>query len=184
MAVLIDILTVAVTLVGIVLGAVALDSIREQAKASTPWLVDWLRRQAVKRLPEQMREDVAEEWAAWLEETPGPLAKLWCALGFLISAFKVPQPADAKTTKTVQRLFPKPFVSYSEHDDAKWLIWLKAASNKESFWLEAKAQEWLKHYCNSDDPEIRKLYVKVLKAYRNSIAHETKQGGKPEGDDQ
>ncbi len=83
--------------------AIALDLIRDQAKASTPWLVDWLRRQAVKRLPEQMRDEVAEEWAAWLDETPGPLAKLCCALGFLISAFKV-QATPSLQTKNYDNL--------------------------------------------------------------------------------
>jgi len=80
---------IAVTAAGVVGGAVALDLIRDQAKASTPRLAEWLRQRAVSRLPEPLQERLAEEWAAVLEDTAGPLAKLWCALGFLISAFRV-----------------------------------------------------------------------------------------------
>jgi hypothetical protein len=68
-----------------VIGAVALDLIRDQAKASTPRIAEWLRRRAVKRLPESLRERLDEEWAALLNETAGPLAKLGRAIGFLFS---------------------------------------------------------------------------------------------------
>ncbi|MGF1620359.1 MAG: hypothetical protein ACFCUR_07070 [Rhodomicrobiaceae bacterium] len=92
----------AIAVAGVVVGAVLLDLIRDQAKASTPWLADWLRQQAVKRLPESMREQADEEWRAWLEETPGPLAKLWHAIGFLIFTFRVP-PSPQKQSRAEQK---------------------------------------------------------------------------------
>jgi hypothetical protein len=65
---------------------VAMDMIRDEAKASTPRLAEWLRQRAVRRLPESFRARLDEEWAALLADTPGPLSKLRHAIGFLLSA--------------------------------------------------------------------------------------------------
>ena len=153
-----------------------LDLIRDQAKASTPRIAEWLLKRAVGRLPELLRERLNEEWAAMLDETAGPLAKLWCAFGFLISALRVqplpqPEPKAADKSITTRAIGTIP---QSTEEYANWLIWLHAASSKKSIWLETEVAEWLmRHHPdrNSDDPETTRLYVKVLKAYRNLIVH-------------
>jgi hypothetical protein len=168
-------LTAAITAITTVFILILLDLIRDQAKASTPLIAEWLRRIAVKRLPEPLRERANEEWASWLDETPGPIAKLVRAFGFLISApglrveKEEPDQADKPVTTWARGTIPQ-----STYEYANWLIWLQAASSKKSIWLETEVEEWLtRHHPNHNvnDPETTRLYLKVLKAYRNSIAH-------------
>lgn len=107
---MVDLIYVLAAGLGVILAAVALDLVRDQAKASTPWIVEWLRRRAVRRLPEPLRERVDEEWASWLDETPGPIAKLWRVFGFLISVpdlrieKEVPSQADEHSRTTTIRM--------------------------------------------------------------------------------
>jgi RNA polymerase sigma factor (sigma-70 family) len=84
-----ELITIIGGAVGAIIAAIAMDLIRDQAKASTPRIAEWLRGRAVKRLPEELRERLDEEWAALLNDTVGPLAKLWCCVGLLISTLRI-----------------------------------------------------------------------------------------------
>jgi hypothetical protein len=54
-----------------------------ELKAWTPWTVDWLIRRAVRRLPDDQRARLDEEWRSHVSEVPGELGKLVTAIGFL-----------------------------------------------------------------------------------------------------
>jgi hypothetical protein len=56
-----------------------------QANASAPAVARWIVRRAVLRLPPELRERYTEQWLADLQDIPGPLAKLWTAVGFVVS---------------------------------------------------------------------------------------------------
>jgi hypothetical protein len=172
-----------------VAATLALDMIRDEAKASTPRLAEWLRQRAVNRLPLPLQERLGEEWAAVLADMPGPISKLWCAVGFLISAFRVepapesePEPVTTRASGTIP---PNVFLQHSSDDEyAKWVALLQAVAGKKSIEIEVEIKglrQWLiqlypDRYFN-DDETMRRI-VKLLKAHRNSIAHAGSFGGK------
>lgn len=55
---------------------------RAEFEAWTPWLAERLRRLALRPLCGELRERLDEEWRAYLEEVPGFLGKVICAVGF------------------------------------------------------------------------------------------------------
>jgi hypothetical protein len=70
-----------IAIVGFILAAL----VGEQAIASAPAIARWIVQRAVLRLPEGMRERYSEERLRVVEDVPGPLLKLWSAVGVLIS---------------------------------------------------------------------------------------------------
>jgi hypothetical protein len=70
------------TVVGLALAWVIGTLITEQTKVSTPIVASWIARRAARRLPQDLRVELEEEWLAVLENTPGPLLKLKTAVGF------------------------------------------------------------------------------------------------------
>jgi ribosomal protein S27AE len=58
-------------------------------KAWVPRLTEYLIRRAVRRLPEDQRERLAEEWTADVADTPGDLAKLVFACGLKCASRKI-----------------------------------------------------------------------------------------------
>ncbi len=70
-------------MVGAILLAVASRLICEDVKEWLPWITRRLIEQAVNRLPEKERERFKEEWWGHVNETPGQLAKLYVAYGYL-----------------------------------------------------------------------------------------------------
>lgn len=71
--------------------------IRAEYEAWTPWLAKKLRKLAVASLPSALRERFDEEWAAYLEETPGYIGKMVAALGFVVAACRVTLPILVRT---------------------------------------------------------------------------------------
>ena len=61
----------------------------DDVKAWVPRLADYLIRLAVRRLPVDQRERLAEEWAADVADTPGDLAKLVFACGLICASTKI-----------------------------------------------------------------------------------------------
>jgi hypothetical protein len=56
------------------------------------WLPKWAeaaRKRAVKTLPDRLRDRYDEEWEAYLLDTPGPISKLVCAIGFMVAAKRI-----------------------------------------------------------------------------------------------
>ena len=62
---------------------------RSEFEAWMPWIAERLRRAALKRLPSTLRERLDEEWASYLDETPGYVGKVWQALGFNFAARRI-----------------------------------------------------------------------------------------------
>lgn len=62
---------------------------RSEFEACMPWLAERLRRLALKLLSGAIRDRLDEEWAAYLQEIPGYLAKLVCAAGFVLAAGRI-----------------------------------------------------------------------------------------------
>jgi hypothetical protein len=60
--------------------------VADECKAWLPWITGRMTKLAVRRLPKRQRERYEEEWASYLDEVPGELAKLWVAYGFLKAA--------------------------------------------------------------------------------------------------
>jgi hypothetical protein len=61
----------------------------DELKAWTPWVIERIIRSAVSMLPESERERFEEEWRSHIHEFPGPLGKLYQALGLLFAARKM-----------------------------------------------------------------------------------------------
>lgn len=62
----------------------------DEVKAWLPSIAEHLKELAVRRLPVEQRERYSEEWASYLNDTPGEIAKIWTALGFFRGAQNVP----------------------------------------------------------------------------------------------
>lgn len=78
-----------------VLGVMAASCSRvlaDEFKAWAPWIINFLVRRAVDRLPQEQRERYAEEWGADIAETPGDIGKLIRAVGFQRAARKISEP--------------------------------------------------------------------------------------------
>jgi hypothetical protein len=77
------------TTAGLVVTAVLVKLIGDEAKAWLPKIVERLVRRAIKKLPDVEQERFDEEWRADLDETPGDLGKLLIALGFQFAAWRM-----------------------------------------------------------------------------------------------
>jgi hypothetical protein len=53
--------------------------LQDEVKEVLPWLAERLVRRAARRMPEEVRDDYANEWVAELYGKPGRIAKLWFA---------------------------------------------------------------------------------------------------------
>jgi hypothetical protein len=80
-----EMMSAAATVIGAILIGVIINLISDETQGIVPKLAHWLLDLAVARLPERLRARYDEEWAAVLNDTRGPLTKVWCASGFLIS---------------------------------------------------------------------------------------------------
>lgn len=78
-----------VTLLLGALGALAITLLHSEVEAWLPWVAERLRRLAVRPLQGELRIRFEEEWGAYLNEVPGPVSKVICALGFNIAAHRV-----------------------------------------------------------------------------------------------
>lgn len=54
----------------------------EQAKASAPLIAKWIVLRAVSKAPQELQARLEEEWLAVVQDTAGPLHKIWIAVGF------------------------------------------------------------------------------------------------------
>lgn len=86
--------------IGAILATIVGALLAEQAKASSPGIAKWIVMRAVRRVPVELRERLEEEWLAVIEGTPGPVAKIWIAVGFRWSVAQIvrahfPVPAAA-----------------------------------------------------------------------------------------
>jgi hypothetical protein len=68
-----------------ILGGVLAALLGAQAIASAPAIARWTVRRAVVRLPEELQDRYSEEWLRVVEDVPGPLLKLWTALGYVLA---------------------------------------------------------------------------------------------------
>jgi lipopolysaccharide/colanic/teichoic acid biosynthesis glycosyltransferase len=57
-----------------------------EAKEWHPHLLSKIIMLAANRLPKRQRARFTEEWSAHVEETPGAVVKLWCAIGFFVAS--------------------------------------------------------------------------------------------------
>jgi len=76
--------SIAVAVSGAVLGGLAKSEIEG-------WLPRWaeiLRQIAVKQTPDPYRDRFSEEWAAYLNDMPGPISKFLAGLGFVRAALE------------------------------------------------------------------------------------------------
>jgi hypothetical protein len=73
---------------GILLAATA-SQLASEFRDWTPHLTDWLINRAVRRLPSDFRERMAEEWREFVSDTPGHIAKLVRAAGLGLAARRV-----------------------------------------------------------------------------------------------
>lgn len=69
---------------------------RSEFEAWMPWFAKMLRRAGVRLSPAPLRERLAEEWEAYLEEVPGHLAKVACALGFVAAGLNLSMRANLR----------------------------------------------------------------------------------------
>jgi hypothetical protein len=76
------------TLIGI-FGAILIGLLTDELLCWTPLLSVWLVRQSSARLPAEIRERYLEEWHAHLNDTPGRLSKVACALGTWLAVVTV-----------------------------------------------------------------------------------------------
>ena len=86
--------TLLIAVVGALLGRQAVDS----APSFARWLVNF----GVRRLPEHLRERYREEWLRVIEDVPGPLLKVWTALGFVVSVRSLNDQHDSKLQENAQ----------------------------------------------------------------------------------
>jgi hypothetical protein len=166
----------------IAIGAIFLDLIRDQAKTSTPGLADWLRRQAVKQLPEPMKERLGGEWEADLHDTDGALAKLLAAFGFVISAFKVQmtpelrQKTDDEAGKTKATGGTSYSTSYTIENYVRFLRTFDEYQLRDLVLRDAKSIEkliWITYeYDWNDNRETLRRLQRLLKTYRDEIVHD------------
>ena len=82
MGVIASILLAFVSVAVAILVSVTSRLLAEDVKAWRPKLTDWLISRAVLRLPADQRERLNEEWRSHVNETPGGLTKVWCAIGY------------------------------------------------------------------------------------------------------
>jgi hypothetical protein len=72
-----------------VFGAALSRVLSDEFKAWNPWIVERLIRLAERKLPEEYRERLSEEWRSHIDEIPGDLGKLLTACGFLQASTKI-----------------------------------------------------------------------------------------------
>ncbi len=93
-------------LLAAVLIPIATRLITDDLKEWLPWITRWLVKRAVRRLPEDQRERLEEEWWSHINDCPGDLAKIYVAYGYLAaskSINRIVQPADRlPVTKRMQ----------------------------------------------------------------------------------
>jgi hypothetical protein len=128
-----------------------------------------MRKRAVNHLPEPMRERLAEEWAALLADTPGPISKLWCALGFLIAAPSLRMEVDKEEAKTAEPKVDAPVTTRATGTIPPPDVVIH--TQFEDWWVAVK------DYRSNSDKTAR-----LFRLYRNSMTHGTlaKRSDEPE----
>jgi hypothetical protein len=86
---------IVLTLILAFLAKVLLSVAASELKEWTPWLVKRLIDFGARRQPEDRQERAREEWASWVNETPGTIGKYWVAFSFVRSA--ITQSAKRRT---------------------------------------------------------------------------------------
>jgi len=71
------------------LGAMLLSLLGDETSAWLSWLIERMLRCSLRKLPAHLRERFAEEWRGHLNEVPGLIAKLVCAMEFVIAAYRM-----------------------------------------------------------------------------------------------
>ncbi len=91
------------------IGGVIARLVADDLKAWTPRGIAYLIRRATSKLPDDRRERLAEEWQSHISETPGDIAKIITAVGFLVAARRIArerrQGRSAWAEKTLDVLF-------------------------------------------------------------------------------
>jgi lipopolysaccharide/colanic/teichoic acid biosynthesis glycosyltransferase len=72
-----------------IVGIVASRLLADECKAWTPWLIDRLIKNAVRRLSLDQRDRYTEEWLSHVNEVPGQIGKVVVAFGFLKASWKM-----------------------------------------------------------------------------------------------
>jgi len=89
---------------------------RSEFEAWMPWIAERLRRLALRPFKGALRERLDEEWSAYLDEVPGNVGKVFCALGFNVASrvILVRRLARLRRTnrlaglrRTAEQLFPE-----------------------------------------------------------------------------
>ena len=82
-----------------VIGAAASKLMADEFKAWLPTVINHLIGWATSLLPENQREDYAEEWRSDIDRTPGEIGKLIFALDLLRAAWKLSRIASKTTAR-------------------------------------------------------------------------------------
>jgi hypothetical protein len=82
------IVSIAILIVGIIGGAIS-QQLTNELKSWTPWVVDRLRKRAVRKLPMALQERYEEEWRSFLAEIPGEIGPILYAFDLQRAAAKI-----------------------------------------------------------------------------------------------
>jgi hypothetical protein len=64
----------------------------DEIKSWLPWITDRVARCAVSILPKDQQERYGEEWRSHLDQIPGELGKMFCAIDLIRAAFNISHP--------------------------------------------------------------------------------------------
>jgi hypothetical protein len=84
-----DLVAAAVLALAGIFGAAVSRVLSDEFKSWNPWIVERLIRLAERKLPEEYRVRLSEEWRSHIAEIPGDMGKLIAACGFLRASRKV-----------------------------------------------------------------------------------------------
>jgi len=77
-----------------VIGGAISQILSDEFRAWTPWIVNFLIRLAVCRLPKDLHERFYEEWHAHIDEIPGNVGKILLAVEFALASLQMGSAAD------------------------------------------------------------------------------------------
>jgi lipopolysaccharide/colanic/teichoic acid biosynthesis glycosyltransferase len=86
-----------------IFGAAVSRQLTDEFKAWTPWLINCLIQRAVRQLPEKQRKLRDEEWRSHINDIPGEVGKLYCALGYLPASWKMSRGLTDDTSYAVAK---------------------------------------------------------------------------------
>ena len=72
-----------------IIGAGLSKVIADEFKDWSPWIVDWLIRRAVRRMPRDLQERSLEEWKSHIKDVPGSIGKILSAISLQSVAYQL-----------------------------------------------------------------------------------------------